>query len=73
MDDLATLSPFQQYFNHIRMMDVDNKTLCATEPPFTIEKISPRAGLEIGTDRSVAALIPPNYRGSKGYVSFEFY
>ena len=53
MDDLAIFRPFQQYFSHIKAMGGGQwKALCIGTP-FTIENISTRAGLEIGTARSV--------------------
>ena len=51
MEDLQ----FYVLFNSISVMsgqlEVDNE--CAMEPRFTVEKISPRAGLDLGTDGSV--------------------
>ena len=47
------LRPFQQNSSHLWTMATDNEMLCAMEPPFTVEKISPRAGIELGTARSV--------------------
>ena len=53
MDDLR----FYVLFNSISVISGrwadDNERLCAMEPPFTVEKISPRAGIDLGTARSV--------------------
>ena len=54
MDEwLAILRPFQQYFSHIRTMGRWLWTAMCNWSPFTVEKISPRAGIELGTARSV--------------------
>ena len=53
---------FQSYQDDGRMiMIVCNGT------PFTVEQISPRAGLELGTARSRPALNPLSYRGSSNF------
>ena len=43
------------YFSYIRTVRFDLKNGCVLcyETPFTVEEFSPRAGLELGTTRSV--------------------
>ena len=35
---LAVLGPFQQYFSHIRMIEVDNERLCVMEPSLRLRR-----------------------------------
>ena len=50
---LAILHPFQQYFSYIRTMGGWYWKAVCNGTPFVVEKISPRAGLELVTARSV--------------------
>ena len=54
MDDLLFyILHFQQYFTVTSgQWADDNERLCTNGTPFAFEKISPRAGLELGTARS---------------------
>ena len=53
-DDLQFYYSFQQYFSVSGRWADDNERLCAMEPRLRLtEKISPRAGLDLGTARSV--------------------
>ena len=49
-DFMSFSTLFQSYQDNGRMI---NERLCAVEPHFTVEKISPRAGLKPRTVRSV--------------------
>ena len=49
---LGILCPFKQYFSHIRLL-VEYIERLLQYNSVTVEKISPRAGLELGTFRSV--------------------
>ena len=58
----AILRPFRQNSGISRRRADDNETLCAVKPCFAVETVSPQAGLELGTARSVGQ--PLSYRGS---------
>ena len=52
MNDVI-LRPFQQYFSHIETMGGCYWKAVCSGTPFRVQKIWPRAGLELGTARSV--------------------
>ena len=48
---LAILTPFQEYFSHIRAGN--NKRLCSMEPRLRLKRFPPQTGLEPVTVKSV--------------------
>ena len=65
------MDDFLSYFYVLHSYQDDEMLImkgCVQWNPFTVEKISPRAGLELGTTRSVGQHLTHRATGAPGYV-----
>ena len=67
MDDDCDFTSFSAVFQSSGRWAGDNERLCAMEPIYEVEKISPRAGLESGMARSVGQHLTTELQGLLKY------